>query len=95
MCPEHFPKEVFNRSINLPLAHVYKCLFTESDFNQKFINMCKYKEFKTTEWTTNENGEETRKQENALDLGAFGISKSFTDQVSEKERDALFLFIKS
>jgi hypothetical protein len=93
MCSEHYPKEVFNRSINLNLAHVYKCLFTDSDFSQKFISMCKYKEFKSTEWKTNENGEETRKQENTLDLGAFGISKSFVDQVSEKERNIYIIFI--
>lgn len=93
MCSEHYPKEVFNRSISLALAHVYKCLFTESDFSQKYISMCKYKEFKSTEWTTNENGEETRKQENTLDLGAFGISKSSTDQVSENQREIFTLFL--
>jgi hypothetical protein len=40
------------------------------------------KEFKSTEWSPpNENGEETRKLENVIDLGALGSPKTFVEQV--------------
>ena len=81
MCSEHVGKEYLNKIFNISVEHLYKCLFTECEFNTKYMNACKYKDFKSTEWSLNENGEETRIQEYTIDLGALGTPKSVVNQV--------------
>jgi hypothetical protein len=66
------------------VAHLYECLFTDSALSQKLRTLSKMKEYKSTEWTPpNENGEETRKQESVIDLGALGSPRTYVEQVSE------------
>ena len=82
MCSEHVGKEMINKSFNISLAHLYECIFTESALSQKLRTLSKMKEFKSTEWSPpNESGEETRKLENVIDLGALGSPKTFVEQV--------------
>jgi hypothetical protein len=97
MCKEHKGKEMLNKVFNMSVEHAFNCIFLDSDFNLKYWKAVKFENVNSNEWTSsgNENGEETRKLEYTIDLGAFGCPKNVEHQVRKTERDffsSFFLF---
>ncbi len=82
MCKEHKGKEMLNKIFNMSVQHAFNCIFLDSDFNLKYWKAVKFENVNSNEWTSsgNGNGEETRKLEYTIDLGAFGSPKNYEHQ---------------
>ena len=76
-CQSHPSRELLNRVFNLAFDTIFQCLFTKSEFMQKFWRDKKFRNIEIGEWTE----DNKRVQICELDLGTFGVSRNHEEQV--------------
>jgi hypothetical protein len=83
MCGKHAGKEIINTVFNLSVNYIFECLFTNSDFNNKYWSARKLDIIKITEWVKKDSySTEARTMEYNVPLSALGKVKNIDEQVN-------------